>query len=244
MPKHLLVLGASSDIAAACARKFAERGFSVTLAARNVDSVTPLATDINIRYGVDTDVVHFDAEEIAAHLAFFDGLEREPDVVIYAAGYLGEQKRSESDTAELERVITVNFTGAASILSIVANAFEKRGSGSIIGISSVAGDRGRQSIYIYGSAKAGFSTFLAGMRHRFAGTGVHVMTVKPGFVATKMTADLDLPKPLTATPEAVANAVYKGFERKSRTIYVKPIFRLIMWIIREVPEFIFVKTKL
>lgn len=244
MSKNLLVLGASSDIAAACARKFAENGFDVTLAARDLGSVRSLASDIEIRYNVTANVVHFDAEDVLSHATLYSQLETEPEVVIYAAGYLGNQKRSESDTAELERVITVNFTGAASILSIVANAFEKRGSGSIIGISSVAGDRGRQSIYIYGSAKAGFSTFLAGMRHRFAGTKVHVMTVKPGFVATKMTADLDLPKALTATPEAVANAVYKGFERKSRTIYVKPIFRLIMWIIREVPEIIFVKTKL
>jgi short-subunit dehydrogenase len=141
-------------------------------------------------------------------------------------------------------MIEAKFTGTVSILEKIAADFERRMSGFIVGISSVAGDRGRQSNYIYGSTKAALTAYLAGLRHRLSVTGVNVLTVKPGFVATKMTADLDLPEKLTAQPEQVADNIFSAVEKNKSTIYVKPIWRLIMLIITHIPNFVFHKTKL
>jgi decaprenylphospho-beta-D-erythro-pentofuranosid-2-ulose 2-reductase len=125
---------------------------------------------------------------------------------------------------------------------VLANHFERRGSGTLVGISSVAGDRGRASNYVYGSAKAGFTAFLSGLRNRLAKKGVHVVTVKPGFVATRMTAGMNLPKALTAHPDDVARAVYRAFERKNDVIYILPIWWMIMRIICIIPEILFKKA--
>lgn len=243
MPNTLLVLGATSDIGIATARRFAEAGYNVILAARDPNAVAANCKDLAIRHNVEATTARFDAEDTASHAEFYRSLAVEPDVVLYAAGVLGG-KPDDADTDDIRRIMDVNLTGAASILNIAAAAMERRGSGTIIGISSVAGDRGRASNYLYGAAKAGFTAFLAGLRHRLTGKSVHVVTVKPGFVATKMTDGMDLPKPLTADTKGLANAIFKASERKKRTIYYLPAWRLIMWVIREVPEFIFVKTKL
>jgi decaprenylphospho-beta-D-erythro-pentofuranosid-2-ulose 2-reductase len=149
-----------------------------------------------------------------------------------------------TDFEEVQKTIQVNFTGAVSILNIVANDFEQRGKGSIIGISSVAGDRGRQSNYIYGSAKAGFTAYLSGLRNRLAKSGVHVMTVKPGFCRTKMTENLQLPAALTAEPDQVAHSVFQGLDQKHNVVYTLWMWRWIMLIIRMIPEFIFKKLNM
>jgi short-subunit dehydrogenase len=133
----------------------------------------------------------------------------------------------------------VNYTGAVSILNVVAEDFEKRGQGAIVGMSSVAGDRGRQSNYIYGSAKAGFTAYLSGLRNRLAKTGVHVMTVKPGFCRTKMTEHLELPAALTAEPAQVATAVFQGMEKKQNVVYTLWMWRWVMLVIRCIPECVF-----
>ena len=137
-----------------------------------------------------------------------------------------------------------NYEGPAAILSVFADLFEARGSGTIVGISSVAGDRGRATNYIYGSAKAGFTAFLSGLRNRLARKGVHVLTVLPGFVATRMTEQLDLPKALTAEPKEVALAIERAVKGKRNTIYVRPVWALIMLIIRSIPEAIFKRLRL
>jgi short-subunit dehydrogenase len=244
MVKTLLVLGASSDIAQAVAHQFARNDFNVILAGHNSENLISVGSDIRIRYGVETQIVDFDAEAFASHTDFYSALPAAPDVAVYAVGYLGEQTKAETHWNEAIRIINTNYVGGLSILSVVANDFESRRSGTIIGISSVAGDRGRQSLYIYGSAKSGFSTFLAGLRHRLAKSNVTVITVKPGFVETKMTANIDLPKLLTAKPDRLAKAIYKAYCSKKHTVYYLPIFRWIVLIIRNIPEFIFVKTNL
>jgi decaprenylphospho-beta-D-erythro-pentofuranosid-2-ulose 2-reductase len=244
MAKTLLLLGGRSDIGLACAHEFAGNGFDVILAARGADELDSTISDFEIRHGVRAYGAEFDAAAIETHGDFYASLPVRPDVVLYAIGSLGDQKVSEKDWAEAEKVISSNFTGAVSILSIIANDFEARNEGTIIGISSVAGERGRMSNYIYGSAKAGFTAFLAGLRHRLAKTNVNVITVKPGFVATKMTAEMPLPKPLTATPQRAAKAVYKAYLSRKKTIYTLGVWRQIMFVIRSVPESIFVKTKL
>ena len=137
-----------------------------------------------------------------------------------------------------------HFEGPANILAVLANAFEKRGSGVIIGISSVAGARGRATNYIYGAGKAGFTAYLAGMRNRLAKKGVHVLTVKPGFVATRMTEGMDLPEKLTTDQDTLARAVFKAERARRNVVYLKPIWWLVMLIIRNITEMVFKKLKI
>jgi len=244
MAKTFLILGAGSDIGQAIAHEFARNGFDIILAGRNLADLSTVKSDLEIRYQIAVLTCEFDAEAFASHTDFYLKLPVSPDVVLYTVGYLGNQKIAEKDWEEAARIINANYVGGVSILSIVANDFETRGNGTIIGISSVAGERGRQSIYVYGSAKSGLTTFLDGMRHRLAKSGVNVLTVKPGFVETKMTAEMDLPKLLTAKPENLAQAVFRAFQAKKHTLYYLSVFRWIMIIIRNIPESIFVKTKL
>jgi len=243
MPSVLL-LGATSDMAAALARKFASTGHDVQLAARNAHRLEPLRSDLSIRYGVTATLLEFDARGFESHAAFWETLPVNPDVTICIFGYLGEESRGESDWTECRNILEVNYVGAVSILNIVANDYIARGKGTIVGISSVAGERGRQSNYLYGSAKAGFTAYLSGLRNRLFHKGIHVLTVLPGFVYTRMTEDLTLPPLLTATPEGVAAAIHKGVEKKKNVIYVKWFWRWIMLIIKCIPESMFIKLKL
>lgn len=244
MATTLLVLGGRSDIGISCAQEFAANGFDIILAARNSEGLANSMADLKIRHGVNVHTVEFDAAKTAMHADFYAELPTHPDVVLYAIGSLGDQKVSEKAWAETEKVISSNYTGGVSILGIVADDFEARNAGTIIGISSVAGDRGRQSNYIYGSAKAGFTAFMAGLRHRLSATNVHVLTVKPGYVETKMTEGMDLPKILTAQPHQIAKAIFRAYRSRKRTLYFLPVWRQIMFVVRSLPEFIFVKTKL
>jgi decaprenylphospho-beta-D-erythro-pentofuranosid-2-ulose 2-reductase len=240
----VLILGAGSDIAIAIARRFAAAGFDIQLAARNATRLRPLQSDLAIRHQITCSLHEFDAESPDRHAAFFTSLTPQPDCTICVFGYLGDQHKAESEWKEAERIIRVNYIGAVSILNIVAEHYIARGAGSIAGISSVAGERGRSSNYFYGSAKAGFTAYLSGLRNRLFHQKVHVLTVKPGFVYTKMTEDLRLPALLTATPEQVAHTVYKGITGKKNVVYVKGGWRWIMLAIRNIPEPVFKKLKL
>ena len=239
--KNVLILGATSDIAQAIAKKFAAEGWSLTLAARNLDLLAPVAGDLRVRTNMEIQSVEFDAEDFSSHREIYESLQTKPDAVVCVFGYMGDQLLARTDFDEVQRTINVNYTGAVSILNVVADDFEKRGSGAIVGISSVAGDRGRQSNYIYGSAKAGFTAYLAGLRNRLAKKGVHVMTVKPGFCRTKMTESLELPAALTGDPAQVADAVFKGLEKQRNTVYTLWMWRWIMLVIQHIPEFVFKK---
>lgn len=240
----LLVLGASSDIARASARAFAEAGFAIQLAGRDPAALEREAIDIGTRSGMKVSVHAFDVLDSASHAAFIAALPAEPDVVLCAVGVLGEQRRAETDPLEATWILRSNFEGPALILNAFAERCVARGRGTLIGISSVAGERGRASNYVYGSAKAGFTAFLSGLRNRCFKAGVHVMTVNPGFVRTRMTAGMALPNALTAEPDEVGRAILKAFQRKRDVIYVRPIWRLVMAVIRALPEFIFKRSKL
>ncbi|MBC7849306.1 MAG: SDR family oxidoreductase [Chitinophagaceae bacterium] len=240
----VLLLGATSDMAVAIARKMAAKGFSIQLAGRNASRLQPLQSDITVRFNVSASVHEFDAVDFNSHNSFFNSLPIKPDITICVFGYMSDNEVARTNWSEAERTISSNFTGAVSILNIVANHYAQQKAGVIVGISSVAGERGRQSNYIYGSAKAGFSAYLSGLRNRLFREGVHVLTVKPGFVYTKMTEDLKLPALLTAQPDQVADAVYQGIINKKNSIYVKWFWRWIMLIIKTIPEFMFKKMKL
>jgi len=199
---------------------------------------------MELRYRVAVSLHDFDALALDTHDAFVAALPELPRIAVCAVGLMGEQSENERDVAAAARVMRSNFEGPASILAILANRFEERGSGTLVGISSVAGDRGRATNYVYGSAKAGFTAFLSGLRNRLAKRGVHVVTILPGFVATQMTEGMDLPARLTAEPSEVAEAIARATEQKKNVIYVRPIWRLIMLIIRNIPERIFKGMKI
>ncbi len=244
MNRSVLILGASSDIARAIARKFGSEGWSLLLAGRDVELLSRDAADFRLRYKVDVEAFGFDAVAFESHARFWDSLPGKPEGVICVFGYLGGQKVSERNWDEAKKAIDTNFTGAVSILNIAANDFEERKSGFIIGISSVAGDRGRMSNYIYGSAKAGFTAYLSGLRARLSKSEVKVMTVKPGFVATRMTEGMSTPALLTATPQQVAADVMRAYKRGKPVVYTRWFWKYIMLIIVHIPERVFRKLKL
>ncbi len=240
----VLILGASSDMAIAIAKKFAENKYDVQLAARNPEQLKPAQSDIIIRYNVQCTLHPFDALQFSSHDAFFNGLTPKPDVTICVFGIMDDELTAFDKWDITERMINTNFTGAVSILNTAAKYYITQKKGTIVGISSVAGERGRESKLIYGSAKAGFSAFLAGLRNKLYKENVHVVSVKPGFVYTRMTENIELPKLLTAQPSEVADAVFSAVQKKKNVVYVKWFWKYIMLIIKYIPEFQFKKMSL
>ncbi len=240
--KTILIIGAKSDIALAVAKKFASEGYNLQLAARNSSKLDLVASDLKIRYEIDVSIYELNILKYETFLDFIDSLDCLPDIALCAVGILGNQKDDEKSFSNSVLVMRTNYEGPSLLLCEIANRFEIRGSGSIIGISSVAGDRGRASNYIYGSAKSGLTSFLSGLRNRLHKTNVRVLTVLPGFVKTKMTIKMDLPSFITANPESISNTIYHNKD-KSKVIYPIP-WQIIMGIIKNVPEFIFKRIKL
>ena len=236
---YVLIIGAKSDIAKATAREYIKHGYDLYLAARDVKELESFANDIIVRTQKDVKLVELDILDYKTHQSFYDQLEEKPLGVVSAVGYLGDQEKAQSDFSEAQKIVDTNYTGIVSLFNIIADDFEQRKSGFIVGISSVAGDRGRKSNYIYGSAKSALTTYLSGLRNRLYDAQVHVLTVKPGFVATKMTEGMDLPEKLTAQPEEVAEDIYKAQQKGSNIIYTKWIWRWVMMIIKMIPEWKF-----
>jgi short-subunit dehydrogenase len=239
----VLILGATSDIARAIARAYAKAGCGIILASRDSARLEADARDLALRYGVTARIAEFDVLDTGHHGEFLDRLGALPETVICVVGFMGDQAESQISAAAAELVMRSNYVGPAAILAFVANRMETRGHGTIIGVSSVSGERGRASNYVYGSSKAGFTAFLSGLRSRLARSHVAVITVKPGFVATSKTAGLDLPKALTARPEEVARAVLAAQQKGRDVVYVRLVWRPIMLLIRALPERIFKKTR-
>jgi decaprenylphospho-beta-D-erythro-pentofuranosid-2-ulose 2-reductase len=242
--KNLLILGAKSDIAKAIAVEYAGHGYHLILAGREIEELNTFAEELRLKYLISVELKHFDALDFISNNSFVDNLTAKPNGVICCVGYLGSQEFAENNTEELLNILNTNFIGCVTILSHLANYFEEAKEGFIIGISSVAGERGRKSNYFYGSAKAGFTQFLSGLRARLHSKNIHVLTVKPGFVYTKMTSHLDLPKSLSLSPDALAKKVFKAHKNKKNNVYIKWVWKYIMCIIRLIPEFIFKKLNL
>lgn len=236
---YVLIIGAKSDIAKEIARVYARHGYHLYLTGRNIDSLQEFANDIKIRNDVDVQLKALDVTIFDTHQDFYQSLTPKPEGVIVVSGYMVEQAICENNFSQTLNTINVNYIGAVSLLNIFANDFEQRKQGFIVGISSVAGDRGRKTNYIYGSAKAGFTAYLSGLRNRLHQSNVKVLTVKPGFVNTQMTKDLDLPKKLTAEPSTIAKAIYSAQQKGKNTLYSKRVWWLIMLIIKLIPESIF-----
>jgi hypothetical protein len=241
---EILILGASSDVAMALANLFASAGYDIILAARNSSRLSPLQADLNIRHGIKCTLLEFDAAAFDTHEAFITKFHKMPDITVCAFGYLGNQELAQENFHETERIISANYIGAVSILNLIASRYKKHKKGCIIGISSVAGERGRNSNYLYGSAKSGFTTYLSGLRNHLFPFGILVISVIPGFISSKMTSNIQLPALLTATPDDVARKIYKAYNSKKDIVYIKWFWKWIMLIIRNIPEFIFKKMKL
>jgi len=242
--KTVLILGGNSDVGKSLAKDFGKLGSNLILTSRKEGQLDSFKSDLEIRNEINCDVQLFDVLDFKSHDTFYKNLKTKPDIVITCIGYLDNQEKSQIDFQESLISIQTNFTGLVSTLNIVSNDFEKRGIGIIVGISSVAGDRGRGSNYIYGSSKSGFTSYLSGLRNRLNKSNVKVITVKPGFIKTKMTNHLDLPKILTATPDDISNDIINSIKKGKTIIYSKWFWKWIMLIIKLIPETIFKKLKL
>ncbi len=245
MSETWIILGATSSMARAFARAQAERGAGVVLAARDKDELGRLAADMQARGATEVVPMVFDARKPASFAPVIDAARAAPGMISAAVfvGSMPAQAEIDADPALLDATIQDSFTGPARFLHMLAPELEARGGGTIVGVASVAGDRGRLSNYVYGAAKAGFATYLSGLRNRLNREGAHVVTVKPGFVDTSMTWGLD-GMFLVAAPEAVAARIVKAVEKRHNVVYTPGFWRLIMLIIRLVPEPIFKKLSI
>ncbi len=239
----VLILGARSDIGRALAHRYAKERHPVILAVRGADRFTAEAEDIRIRHARPAEeitVIEFDVTAPPSEL--LARLPAQIGTVICVVGDMGEQGVSERDADAATKVMIANYVGPARVMDALVPRMAQKG--TLIGISSVAGDRGRATNYVYGSAKAGFTAYLSGMRNRLAAEGLHVMTVKPGFVNTRMTEGMNTPKPLTAEPEEIANAIYKAQVAGRNVLYARWIWWPIMTIIGLIPEWKFKTMKI
>ncbi len=237
-----IILGATSSMARALARKLAERGDGLLLAGRDMDDMKRTAADCRARGARMAEALRFDARKSETFAAIIKRAETE-DGLINAAVFVGsmpEQEAIDNDPSLIDGTVADSFTGPARFLQMLAPVMEARGGGTVVGTGSVAGDRGRIGNYVYGAAKAGFHTYLSGLRNRLTRAGGHVVTVKPGFVDTGMTWGLE-GMFLVAPPEKVADDILKAVKKKRNVIYTPFFWRYIMLIIRSIPEFIFKK---
>ena len=226
--EYILIVGAKSAIAKAIAHTYAQKGYNLYLAARNSVQLEDFSRDLRIRYTCEVSIVELDILQYETHQAIYESLKHKPIGVISVVGYLGTQENAQHNSVETQKITNTNYTGPVNFLNIVANDFEINKKGFIVGISSVAGDRGRKTNYTYGAAKAAFSTYLSGLRNRLYAANVHVLDVKPGFVDTPMTVGMNLPKLLTAQPNEVAKDIFKAQQKQKNTLYTKYFWKYIM----------------
>jgi decaprenylphospho-beta-D-erythro-pentofuranosid-2-ulose 2-reductase len=237
MTRKILILGATSAIARATANALAKQGDELLLAGRDVSELERIASDLSVRFDNQNHVLKFDIENSTQHKPFFqEAIQKLGDLtgVVFAIGYMNK---------DIEKTLQINFTSAVSILNVCAAYLEQQKKGFILGITSVAGDRGRQSNYIYGAAKGGLSIYLQGLRNRLFKSNVRVITIKPGFVDTAMTFGLPVLF-LVAQPQIVGDVIVRSIDKNTDVLYVPGFWRLIMFIIVHIPEKIFKRLSL
>lgn len=245
---RVIVLGATSAMAEATARLYAAEGFPLTLVGRQVERMEVIAADLRARGAPQVTVAAADLAhptDAAAQLAGWSAAGPVEAVLVFY-GILGDQAQAEQDLAHARNVLAVNFTSATEWCLAAANLLEAQGRGSLVVVGSVAGDRGRQSNFVYGAAKAGLATLVQGVAHRFAarGSAARAVLVKPGFVDTPMTAHLPKGGPLWASPAAVAKIVRRAADKGGPIQYAPGFWRLVLMLIRLTPAFVFHRTRL
>lgn len=241
----MIVLGTTSEVAQAFVEKALQEGEKfekIYLFTSNLESAERFARHIEVKFLQQSEVIELD---LTKEIKYSEFENINSSVLFCATGYLGEgTEEGLYDNKNTERIIAINYAKLVPLINYFVRKFESRRTGTIIGLSSVAGERGRQSNFIYGSAKAAFTAYLSGLRNYLFDKKVHVMTVKPGFMATKMTEGLPLNPKLTATPKQAAECIFKAYKKQKDIVYVLPVWGIIMMIIRNIPEFIFKKLKL
>ena len=241
--QRVLIVGATSAIAAEVATTFAERGATLVITGRNTERLAAVESELRA-LGAQVDAIGLDIVDLAAHASVVDRAfaAGDLDVALIAHGVLPDQARCQESVAETVRALEVNFTATVALLTLLANRFEAQRRGTIAVISSVAGDRGRMSNYVYGASKGGLTVFLQGLRNRLAHAGVAVVTLKPGFVDTPMTAAARK-SVLFASPERAGRAIHRAIERRRSVAYIPWFWRPIMSVVRGLPEFIFKRLR-
>lgn len=244
--RKILIVGATSAIAEAAARHFAQAGDRLYLVGRHSDHLTAIAADLRTRGASQVESLVMDANDTDRHAQVLDSAHTALgglDTLLVAHGTLGDQKACQASFPTTLQELQTNCLSTISLLTHVANYFETQQTGTIAVISSVAGDRGRQSNYVYGTAKAAINTFLQGLRNRLYRSGVHVLTIKPGFVDTPMTASFRKGF-LWASAESVGAGIYRGIQAKQDIIYLPWFWHGIMLVIRTIPEVLFKRTRI
>ncbi|WP_109124221.1 SDR family oxidoreductase [Dyella sp. C11] len=244
--QKVVIIGATSAIAEATARLYAARGAQLFLIARNATRLTDIAADLRVRGSQEVFHASLDVNDLDAHAHVIEqawAALGSVDVVLVAHGTLPDQAQCESSVEVALKEFSTNATSTIALLTSMAPRFEAQRSGVMAVISSVAGDRGRQSNYLYGSAKAAVSAFASGLRQRMAKVGVNVLTIKPGFVDTPMTREFKKGA-LWAKPDDIARGIVRGADRGRNVMYLPFFWLPIMLIIRHIPEFIFKRIKL
>lgn len=242
----ILVFGATSAVAQAFCRLAVARGAEFFLVGRHAARLAAVAEDLRVRGAKQVETALADLDELASHHGLVERAAArlgELDVVLLAQGVLGDPEACRREGSAAASVLVTNLVAPASLLTHVAARMEERGAGCIVAISSVAGDRGRQSNYVYGAAKGGLSIFLQGLRNRLWRKGVHVVTAKPGFIDTPMTAHLPKNR-LYASPVDVAAGILRAVDHRSDVVYLPWFWRWIMLIIRSIPERLFKRLSL
>ena len=244
--QKILIVGATSAIAEASARLWAVRGDALFLVGRNAARLETIAADLRVRGAASVDCFAMDATEVATHAAMLDaatsalgGL----DIALIAHGTLPDQKACEASVLLTLKEIDNNGLSVVALATLLAAKLEAQGHGTLAAIGSVAGDRGRQSNYVYGTAKGLVSLFLQGLRNRLSKKGVQVLTIKPGFVDTPMTASFKKGG-LWAQPDDIARGILRAIEQRRDVVYLPGFWRLIMLIIRHIPERVFKRLSL
>lgn len=241
----MIVLGSTSEVAQAFVEKALQEGEKfekIYLFTSNRETTERFARHLDVKFLQQSEIIELDLTKEIDYNAFEN---INSTLLFCAVGYLGEgTEEGLYDNKNTQQIIEINYSKLIPVINYFAHKFENRRSGTIIGLSSVAGDRGRQSNFIYGSAKAAFTAYLSGLRNYLFDKKVHVMTIKPGFMATKMTEGLPLNPKLTASPKQAAECIYKALKKQKNVAYVLPVWGVIMMIIRNIPEFIFKKLKL
>lgn len=244
---RILIIGATSAIAQACARCWAPRGADFFLVARDAERLRSVAQDLSVRGASEVREFAMDANDLPAHAAMCEQAVRSLgrlDIVLIAYGTLPDQAACERDAGLAFGEFSTNCTTVIALLTVLANQFERQRGGAIAVITSVAGDRGRRSNYLYGSAKAAVSVFCDGLRIRLREAGISLTDIRPGFVATPMTHELALPLLLVSRPEDVARRIVSGIERGTDVLYAPAYWRLIMLIVRLIPRTLFERMNL
>tara|TARA_Y100000996_G_C22555173_1_gene655287 strand:+ start:2651 stop:3367 length:717 start_codon:yes stop_codon:yes gene_type:complete len=235
----ILIIGSSNKVSKELMELYARHGFNIIMTWNRTELDDSSIKKIKEKYKIDIKSIKLDLMDFNSHKPFCDSIADDLIGIITTSGYYPDQQRAGETNEELIKCININYLGLCSVINIISNTFENRKKGFIVGISSVSGERGRKKNYIYGSSKSGFTAYLGGLRNRLYDSGVHVMTVIPGYIK-----ETNQHKSLSCTAESLANIIFTSQQKRRDVIYVKWYWRYIMFLVKIIPEFIFKKTNI